>query len=245
MARSHIEFILSNQVEQHIWHVNGIVSDARARTLSHDHQNGAATDLVSFPSGWSVGVGYFSADIEIFVLEGQLQIGPYRLKQHSYAYIPAGVCCGPWKAQSLTNVLWMPSASCQFTVSSEHSNDVHLNRYIPSIDTSALPWSGTITPGFPPGAMRKVLRTDPNTGASTWLLGVLPQWHDNRVEIHPVVEEAYLVIGDMKTPLGAMTPGSYFWRPAHIPHGPFATSTGALIIFRTDGPLRTDYIWPD
>lgn len=245
MGRPHIEFIQSSEVESHVWQISGIAAKAQARTLSRDPGNGAATELVNFPAGWSAPTGYFSTDIEVFVLDGHLQIGSYRLKQHSYAYIPAGVCSGPWEAQKVTNALWMPSASPQFIAASEHAPGNRLERYIPSIDSSALPWAGTITPGFPPGAMRKTLRTDPDTGASTWLLGVLPQWRDYRAEIHPVIEEAYVVLGGLTSLCGTMTQGCYFWRPAHIPHGPYASATGALVFFRSDGSLRTDYILPE
>jgi hypothetical protein len=31
--------------------------------------------------------------------------------------------------------------------------------------------------------------------------------------------------------------GGYYWRPAHIPHGPFYSDTGALFLFRTEAPL--------
>ncbi len=244
IGRPHTEFIQSTELELQPWQVSGITANAYARTLSRDPGTGAATELVNFPAGWSAPIGSFSTNIEIFVLDGHLKIGSYRLKQHSYAYIPAGICSGPWEAQKETNALWMSASTQYFIANAEHVTGTHRN-YIPSLDTSALPWSGAITPGFPPGAMRKSLRTDPHTGASTWLLGVLPQWSDNRIEIHPVVEEAYVVMGEMNTPLGKMTPGCYFWRPAHIPHGPFSTAIGTLIFFRTDGPLRTDYILPD
>ncbi|MGJ5675991.1 MAG: DUF4437 domain-containing protein [Nostochopsis sp.] len=245
MGRPHIEFIQTTDLELQPWQISGVISKAQARTLSRDSNCGAATELVSFPTGWSAPVGYFSTDIEIFILDGHLKIGCYRLKQYSYAYIPAGICSGLWEVQKDTTALWMSSATPCFIATSEHRHGARHDNYIPSLDTSALPWSGAITPGFPPGAMRKTLRTDPDTGSSTWLLGVLPQWCDRRVEIHPVVEEAYVVMGEMSTPLGKMTPGCYFWRPAHIPHGPFSTSIGVLIFFRTDGHLRTNYILPD
>jgi hypothetical protein len=244
MSRPHIEFIAAFEQEARPWQLDDF-GVAAARALSRDDQSGAATELIQFPAGWSAPTGAFSADVEIFMLNGRMQIGTYRLRQHSYAHLPAGVCSGPWKAQEATIALWMPAATPHFVAAGAHATDTRLDRYIPGIDTTALPWCGTITPGFPPGAMRKTLRCDAESGANTWLLGVLPQWRDNRVEIHPVVEEAYVLLGEMNGPGGTMTPGSYFWRPPFIPHGPFSADTGALIFFRSDGPLRTDYLWPE
>jgi hypothetical protein len=42
---------------------------------------------------------------------------------------------------------------------------------------------------------------------------------------------------------GIMGPGSYFYRPPMVPHGPMYTRSGALFFFRTrGGGLKTDYV---
>jgi hypothetical protein len=38
-----------------------------------------------------------------------------------------------------------------------------------------------------------------------------------------------------------MRKDGYYWRPAHIPHGPFWTESGALLLFRTND--RLDCYW--
>ncbi len=76
-----------------------------------------------------------------------------------------------------------------------------------------------------------------------------------RSEVHPTVEEMYLLAGEVHGNRGVMRPGAYFWRPASEPHGPFGTQTGNLYFFRTQGgqtvrrrtstPIGRSDWWPD
>jgi hypothetical protein len=86
------------------------------------------------------------------------------------------------------------------------------------------------------------MRRDPVTQDETWVLGTMPLRYGMRSEKHPVVEEAYLLSGELVGHLGVMTPGAYFWRPPEESHGPFGSMTGNLYLFRTvGGPLSTIY----
>ncbi len=244
MARKHIEFIQTAELPWQAASGDWSPPAVRERLLSRDGETGALTAEWLVPEGWEHPAGYFETAVEVFVLEGALQTGPFTLRESSYAYVPRGVNPGILRSDRGCRLLWMPNGLHRFTPAASHRSDARIAQYIPAIDTNALPWAGTITPGFPPGAMRKSLRIDPETGASTWLLGVLPQWHEARMEIHPVSEEAYQLLGEIDGDRGLFARGCYFWRPAHIPHGPFGTKTGGLTFFRTDGPLVTYYIGP-
>lgn len=243
MARPHIEFIQSADVEPETWNLLGFSANTITQILSRDEQTGASTELVELPQGWKNHGGYFTADLEIFILKGELQIGSYQLGCYSYASIPAGVCTGKWRAIQDTKMLWMPAASIQLISASEDLPTAKRHLYIPSLNTFSLPWGGTITPGFPPGAMRKSLRTDPEAAINTWMLGVLPQWADFRSRYHPVFEETFVLQGTITGNRGTMTEGCYFWRPSHIPHGPYHTDTGLLIFVRAGHPFQTYYGW--
>lgn len=241
--RPHIEFIHTEAVPAQPWSFG--TADAYARMLSCDPDTGAATLIVTLPEGWAAPAGYFSADLEYYIVQGELSINGHRLARHSYTFLPAGVVHGDWQVHAPVTLLWFTHGEAVFIPNTTGLPAARRRRLIQALDSSALPWTNTITPGFPPGAMRKTLRIDPDSGAGTWLLGVLPQWREHRVEIHPVAEEAFVLLGEMVTDRGVMTAGCYFWRPPHIPHGPFATETGALMLFRTDGHLDTFYRWPD
>jgi Domain of unknown function (DUF4437) len=244
MPRPYVRKLYAYEQEPVAWSVDGFAG-GQTRNLSADPETGAATELLDLPAGWAAPVGRFGAGVEILVVEGVLAIGEYRLKQFSYSYLPAGVAAGPWAAEAGARVLWMPAARLGFEAGADCSTEARLERWIPQIDSSALPWQPTITPGFPVGAMRKTLRIDPDSGAGTWLLGMLPQVRDTRREIHPTAEEAFTLLGESHSERGVSRPGEYFWRPPFIPHGPFYTDVGVLTFFRTDGPLRTDYTWPE
>ena len=244
MSRPHIEFIQSQSISRETFQIDGFGKELKSRRLSRDESSGASTEIIYLNAGWEASAGSFAADLEILIFSGCLQIGDYRLDKHSYSFIPANNTCGPWQALEDTEVLWMPSGMLQFSQQPNTSPVSRSPEYIACTQTSAIPWGATITPGFPPGAMRKQLRIDPATGASTWLLGVLPQWQENRVEIHPVAEEAFVLSGAITSERGKMDQGCYFWRPPDIAHGPMSTDNGVFIFFRTDGPLKTFYSWP-
>jgi hypothetical protein len=92
------------------------------------------------------------------------------------------------------------------------------------------------------------LRQDEETGARTWIAGVLSGHPDYTWETHPTWEEGYLLEGeyrlaeclDGKSRAGIYTPGSYFFRPSGIPHvGPEAGAKGyAVWLFRTPAELN-------
>ena len=44
-----------------------------------------------------------------------------------------------------------------------------------------------------------------------------------------------------KTEFAVATKGGYYWRPAHVPHGPFYTDGGCLMLFRTEAKLKCDF----
>lgn len=74
------------------------------------------------------------------------------------------------------------------------------------------------------------------------MLGTMPLRWGHRKEKHPVVEEMYLLSGELVGHRGRMHAGAYFWRPPEEWHGPFGSPTGNLMIFRTKGgPLSTVY----
>jgi hypothetical protein len=243
MPRPYVRKLYSEEVEQVPWSPPGFGS-ALCRPLSADPETGAATELLELPAGWQAPAGSFGAGLELLVIEGSLRIGDWLLRRFSYSYLPAGVATGPWASAEGATMLWMPAGHLGFQAGEAARPGAHSALWIPQIDSSALPWQPTITPGFPLGAMRKTLRIDPDSGAGTWILGMLPQLRETRQEIHPTAEEAFTLVGESVSERGISRPGEYFWRPPFIPHGPFHTDVGVLIFFRTNGPLRTDYIWP-
>ena len=116
------------------------------------------------------------------------------------------------------------------------------SRLVERVDAFEGEWGGNFHPDFPGGAGRKWLRRDPHDGDETWILGTMPLRWGHRPEKHPVVEEMYLLSGELVGHRGKMYPGAYFWRPPEEWHGPFGSPTGNVMLFRTKGgPLSTVY----
>jgi hypothetical protein len=95
---------------------------------------------------------------------------------------------------------------------------------------------------------RKILRIDPVDGQKTFLFMTAPQTHPTNwagpLESHPTPEESFLIAGDLTGPQGTMQAGAYFWRPPHIPHGPFGSRAGSLSLIRFVGGAHEN-LWSD
>jgi len=151
--RPHIEFIHTEHAPLQPWPIG--TSGAGARTLSSDPETDAATLFVSLPVGWEASAGRFTADVECYILQGRLTIGEYRLSRHTYCFFPAGVALGRWQALSPVTLIWFTYGAVALEAGLEDAPGAQRRRLIMALDSSALPWSNPITPGFPPGAMRK------------------------------------------------------------------------------------------
>ncbi|MCG8419924.1 MAG: DUF4437 domain-containing protein [Proteobacteria bacterium] len=237
-----------------------------AQILSADEATGESTQRVTLKKGWSAPIGHFTTDVEVFVLSGHVRQGGFPLRKLSYSFIPAGIPTGPWTAEEDTVLLWMPDARPTYVTNDyaqleqiAENSAYHLNaqvhdrmaEYVPIQELSAMNWESTTF--LPPGSARKSLYTNQKTGRATWILGLVPMWLEgNFFAGHPTTEEAYLITGDVQghwsmsdAPFerryAAMRKDGYYWRPAHIPHGPFWTEDGALLLFRTS--VRLDCYW--
>ena len=244
--------------------VEGFAESGTGQTqmLSEDAETGESTQRVTFQPGWRAPIGQFNTDIEIFVLTGRVQQGGFALRELSYTFIPAGMPVGPWSVDEETVVLFMPDQrpvydaapyaeldqrpenALYHKVTQDHPR---MKEYVPSQELKAMQWEQTTF--LPPGSARKSLYTNTETGRATWVLGLVPMWIEgNFYAGHPTIEEAYCIKGDVQghwsmqddpfeRRYAAMRADGYYWRPAHVPHGPFWTEDGALLLFRTKDRL--------
>jgi hypothetical protein len=241
MTRPHIEFIQAQSLPWMDGLYGGARPDVQVRTLSMDDETGASSLLIRYPRGWKRTVQeHLLADEELFVIAGSLVINGNVYDRYSYAYLPAGFgrreASSPNGALVLTFYEGEPKSAPGADESTDRST---LIEHVSSFDGD---WGGNFHAQFPPGAGRKWLREQSPIGDQTWVLGTLPIRWGRRPEKHPVVEEMLLIAGHLRTPLGTMYGGGYFWRPPEIWHGPFGSLTGTLQLFRTKGgPLSTVY----
>lgn len=251
MARPWIEFVQSQNLPWLAHDLWSIRPGVDIKLLSLDPDDGASSLLVRYPANWRLERGNaLCADEEFLVLNGALSIGRQVYREKSYAHLPAGYARQPMASEAGAIVLTFFSAQPKSTSATSFDP----TRLVENLDAFAVPYTGNFHAEFPPGAGRKRLYEDPITHDQSWILGTLPMRWAERAEIHPVVEEMYLLSGESHGNRGVMRPGAYFWRPPQIPHGPYGTLTGNLYFFRTKGgPLSTHYVdvgqpfhwWPD
>lgn len=246
MGRPFIEFV---QTQALPWQ-NGLhgqaASGVRSKVLSIDEESGASSLLVEYPAGWSAGTDgatfHLDADEEFLVLHGELVLDGTRYGKYSYAHLPRGTTRVRAASETGAVVLTFYSGEPRKADGTAAPGVLDERRLVTHVDGFAGEWGGNFHPKFPAGAGRKFLRRDPVDGEETWLLGTMPLRSGRRPEKHPVVEEMYLLSGELVGPLGVMQVGCYFWRPPEEWHGPFGSPTGNLMLFRTKGgPLSTVY----
>jgi quercetin dioxygenase-like cupin family protein len=229
VARPHVEFVQSFDVAPDEVPTGPFVGLER-RLLSEDEDTGASTALVSIPAGSEIDLGGSDRPSELFVLSGEGELAGRGLRAGTYAYVPSE-SPGPLVLAAEALVLVMTEAVAP------------ARGELLVVDTEELRWEERSIAAVPPGLTIKRLRVDAETGERTWLAACVPGWCEDRAEIHPTVEEAFLVRGDtLLGERGEMSPGCYFWRPPLVRHGPMTTRDGCLVFFRTKGGgLEVEY----
>jgi len=234
--RPHIEFI---QVQLVPWRRIGPLAarpDVEFKFLSRDANTGGCSAVIRYPPGWRrEGPEYIDADEEIFVLDGSLEINGQDYRYDTYGFLPSGYSRTSMSSKSGAVVLSFFNKEPVLKAGSSSFDEARLVRFL---DVLHMPWDMRLNdPNLAHlGISRKDLRTDPDTGERTFLSMILPHSEPPNSrgpqERHPVVEEAYMISGSLTGPHGTMAPGSYFWRPAGIPHGPFGTRWGCVLLVR-------------
>lgn len=251
MARPHIEFVQSQALPWREDALPAIRPGVAAKTLSADDETGACSLLLRVPAGFALAAPQaLDADEEFLVLDGDIVVNGTRFGPYGYAHLPAGFRRDTLISAEGAVLLAFFSRTPQ--AAAEAAFDPA--RLVTIADARTVPYTGNFHPEFPPGAGRKVLFNDPLTQDQSWILGTLGLRWAERSEVHPVVEEMYLLAGEVHGDRGLMRPGAYFWRPPHVAHGPYGSLTGNIYFFRTKGgPLSTTYVdatrpfrwWPE
>ena len=245
MPREHVEYIHQSSLPWEDSNVSGLPDDTKEKILSEDTETGASTRIIKLTSENRKPVRdplAWNAPVEILVLDGELWLGSETLERFDYAYVPAGATFARFGAPKEATLLFMPDAALS-TVEPDDTAEVTV-KYVSEMEWENVAQytdSGDLWDIV--GAGIKVLHEDDETGSRSWILGSLPHRTGFGVEVHPVVEEAYQLLGAIHGDRGVLDEGSYFWRPPNIPHGPFSNEIGSMTFFRTrGGPLQTDHI---
>lgn len=254
--RPHVELIQEKDLVWHEAELHKGSTRARQRNLSYDEENGAASTRVVFDKAWSRPAGYHHADVEWYVMAGQVKLGDRLLLKGAYLRAPAGLCIPAMQVAAGTDVLiFREYGDWGFSISNKNrSKFVSRGGNTASnepgeltiVETGRAEWMPNLYEGDTQRFLKlKMLYVDPstpddnNSGFVSILCWAPPGWSDNRMVHHPVFEEAYSLDGQMVYNFGTLDPGAYFFRPAKVKHGHFMAGEerGWTGIFRLDGSL--------
>lgn len=240
MARPHSEFIRAADVAETA--APPPFAGVRERRLSSDGETGAWTGLVTLPAGGRWELGGSARPVELFWLRGEATLGGAgaadRLGPGCYVYLESGLAAAPVAvAAGGEDGLALVMVEDERAPGPSGAWEV--------VDTELMNYALSGFDGqIPPGLVIKKLRVDPESGDWTWVAAGAPNRVTPLAEIHSTIEEAFLIRGDcLLGERGEMTPGSYFWRPGLVRHGPMASRNGTLFFFRTKrGGLDLDTV---
>ncbi len=211
----------------------------RAKQLSGDPQTRRTSNRIDLPKDWhGTSGGVPGRSLEIFVINGALNIADIVLNSGGYAFLPAGSLGFNLTTEEAAQILYFV-------------NDTDPESVIRSpiiINSDLLSWEETAKVGV----TTKELRSDPGNGAKTWLIrvatGASQAW-----ESSSAVREGYLVTGNQQyaecvngeIELWQYAPGGYFYRPADtINGGPDSLALmNSIWIMRETGRGQTT-VWP-
>lgn len=250
MSRDYVEFVQAQDLN---WSQDPEFPSLERKLLSIDNETGARTQLQRFPEGFQQLEPYsLCSNEEFYVLKGCFYLNQFVYSPGCYGFFPAGYerskCFFPEETVVLRFFDFKPAL---FAFDADGALNRAIGREaIPCLDTYRMSWDCSIHDvklthlGF----ARKNLRIDHITGQRTFLFMTSPQSHPinfrGPMESHPTPEEAYQLHGDLTGHVGTMYQGAYFWRPAHIPHGPYGTRGGCLSLIRFVGGKHLN-IWTD
>ena len=189
---------------------SGFMPGATARNLSTESKTGGEHLVMELPAGWSLPRGRNEADIDLYVLEGSLEIGGENWMQGCYGYFPAGMAWGPLQTSGGCRLLLFTSRPLTFEEAGDSLADAHVERHIARTNTWHLPWvdpmadivkrstwkdPNTGQEARPPGVLTKGLRKDDGTKEVIALTALAPGFVDPGTEHHPHNECLYLIAG--------------------------------------------------
>ena len=197
----------------------------RAKPLAGDLSVRTASNRIDFPEAWSGTTGGSPGKAtEIFVLDGVISLSGFELRPGGYAYVPPGSLGFQIEVDQGARVLFF---------NDDVSDEAMIQAPI-LLESQLLDWESVAQ-----GVEQKELRSDPGSGARTWLLRVSPgaqlPWSASTV-----VREGYLLSGEYQHSecfngevlTWQYAPGGYFLRPPDMySGGPDAIATTRSIWF--------------
>ena len=189
----------------------------RAKRFAGDPNTRRSSNRLLLPPDWSFSTGGLpNKSVEIYVLAGSIKLGDFDLQPGGYAYLPDGS----------TGVSMSTVAGAQVLYFLDDAKPAAVIRTPLIASRDLIPWNPLSTDLEDAGLSIKELRTDPGSGARTFLLrieaGATRPWQSLST-----LEEGYLLEGeyahgecvDGEAAVGSYSPGGYYYRTAGAVNG--------------------------
>ncbi len=185
----------------------------RAKQLAGDPQQRTTSNRIDLPPDWEGTTGGSPGKaLEIFVVGGELSIADVRLGAGGYAYVPPGSLGFNLKTRDGARILYFL----------DNVDPLNMIQSPIIMDSELLEWQPTDVDGV----TTRELRSDPGSGANTWLQRIEPgatqPW-----QASTALREGFMLAG-LYTHSECMNgepqtwqylPGGYFYRPGGVING--------------------------
>jgi len=242
--REHIEFI---QAQRLPWEdaSSADFPGGHIKILSRDPDDGSFSAVLRLPAGWSRPERSLAFDEEIYILDGDLEIGGETYLDNAYGFRAAGSPGNALKALTEVALLYFRSGAVADNL---RTPEASARRTVAKIDLGTEKWDGEFEKlglgALAAGARMKILREDPFSGETTYISASIAYRIGTRAERHPIVQEFFMLSGELAGELGIMHAGAYCYRPPMVKHAPYGSATGAVILFRGFGGKQETF-WED
>jgi hypothetical protein len=219
-----------------------IMRGTEARPMSRDADGPGRSFTLRLPPGWKH-VERGDATVEIFVLEGAVDVAGTTLRVYGFAGIPKG--SEPVEIASPTGAhvaVWHNEGLPGEDV---YPDGISLRR------TWQDHWEPYEVPGLRHGMLYKGLRQPDKVkgafhGGPRGMLRlhlITPGYPSVQEEIHEnCAEEILFIAGDLLMPnRGWGGPGTLLVNPPGYPHGPYVSQKGILLLIHSTSPMPTSY----
>ena len=239
--RPHIEPFCDRDVCFKNMRLPGFAPGMRYKMLSFDPETGGCTMSVQLDAGYRQPPGFSWGERELVVIEGELQVGSRTCRKGHYFFLPAGYALPEVRSESGCLLLEMHNTGePSHEESTEHHPLAQVELYHDVDSYMDIPWAmGNVAkPSVAAGCLIKLLNYNPISHAMTFLYCMTPGFWQDNISYHDCAEESYHLWGtSWMMQFGDIPTGGYFWRPAYINHGAFASEYGCIALGRTDSKL--------
>ena len=241
MSRPHIEPFCDRDISFRPLTLKGFPSGIHYKTLSLDPETGACSLTIQLDGGYKQPPGLSYSELEIMVIEGSVTIGGKKVERGHYMFVPAGYALPAIHSAKGCKLLYMyNSGPPSFEASDESHQLCATDRFhqVDSYDDIAWAVANVTVPSVASGCMIKLLNYNPKSMAMTFLYCMVPHFWQDNISYHDCAEESYHLWGtSWMMQFGDVPTGGYFWRPAYINHGAFASERGCIALGRVDSKL--------